>query len=249
MSGGIPAPRRQSLPDMVADNLTGAIESGRYVAGEKLPTEPELARQLGVGRTSIREAIQRLRLLGLVEVRKGLGTYVIDVRRSDPILAFAAWAAEHEFEIVALFEARMTLELEATALAAARRTPAELTELKRLAREHINAEAHDSIDQLVTTDEAFHRHLVGCSDNQIIARMYDMLVPGLVQYRRMSLALPGSAKRSGADHGGIVNAVAASDPVAARAASRAHLAVLNDEFIDAAGLSRRHPRQSGGSRQ
>ena len=242
MTAAVGPLERRPLPDLVAERLIEAIGRGDYKPGEQLPTEPELARQLGVGRTSLREAIQRMRTLGVVEVRKGLGTFVVDQPRSDPILAFAAWAAENEFKMTELFEARLSLEATAAALAAERATSKDVKRLRAAARRHMDADDAHSLPDLVTTDESFHGTLIAISGNGLLAHLYGMLTPGLVQYRTMSLALPGSAHRSAGDHMAVVEAIEARDPARARGAAVDHLWVLYNELTLAAELSGRSRR-------
>jgi GntR family transcriptional repressor for pyruvate dehydrogenase complex len=246
MSTAVGPLERRALPDLVAEQLMQSITRGDYKPGQQLPTEPELARQLGVGRTSLREAIQRMRTLGVVEVRKGLGTFVVDQPRSDPILAFAAWAAEHEFKMTEVFEARLSLEATAAGLAAERATSRDVSRLRTAARRHIDAEHSHSLQDLVTTDETFHGTLFAIAGNGLLAHLYGMLTPGLVQYRTMSLALPGSPHRSAGDHLAMVDAIEAKDPARARRAVVDHLWVLYNELTQAAGLSGRSRRGMAG---
>lgn len=227
-------PARRRLPDVVADQLLAQIQDGRFKRGQQLPTEPELARQMGVGRTSVREAIQKLRTVGVVEVRKGLGTFVADGNPSDPILSFAAWSVENRFKVSDLFEARLALELTASSLAAQRSTKRAVAKLRTTATAHIAAEAGGSLDELVETDQAFHSAIVALAGNSLLEKLYEMLVPQIIEYRRVSLAIPGAPKRSGQDHLAVVEAIASGFPIEARNAMLHHLWTLYHEFVDAA---------------
>lgn len=194
-----------------------------------MPTEPELARRLGVGRTSVREGIGKLRMLGLVEVRRGLGTYVCDAPQADPRMAFLQWTTENHDQILELFEVRMALEATAASLSCARATARELGVLESAARAHDQAHLETDLPALVGTDQAFHAALVRCSHNEALTKVYDILVPQLADYRRKSLALHGAAERSSKDHLSIVEAVRLRDPEGARAAVLEHLAMLYRE--------------------
>jgi DNA-binding FadR family transcriptional regulator len=68
--------KRISLSDAVTDRIISQIQEGQYRAGDRLPTERELAEQLGVGRTSVREGLRFLEKLGVLEIRQGMGTVV-----------------------------------------------------------------------------------------------------------------------------------------------------------------------------
>src|SRR3712207_2155197 len=73
------------VADVIADRLARAIREGVLQPGDRLPTEHELAREFGVGRTSVREGLQKLKAYGLVESRKGLGAFVTEPSASDPL--------------------------------------------------------------------------------------------------------------------------------------------------------------------
>lgn len=225
--------RHGSLSDDVAQRILTAIESGEFSPGDRLPTEPVLAQMLGVGRTSVREGIGKLRMLGMVEVRRGLGTFVCESSRSDPQMAFLQWTAEHHYRIIDLFEVRMALESTAASLACSRATASDLKALERAAAHHVAAHEADVLPDLVATDQAFHVALVTSSHNDALRHVYDILVPQLIDYRRKSLALAGAAHRSAHDHLAIVAAIRARDSAAAEQAVGKHLDTLYREIVAA----------------
>jgi GntR family transcriptional repressor for pyruvate dehydrogenase complex len=118
-----PAVALERLPSLgikerVAGQLRGLIEAGSLQAGEQLPSERELAEQLGVSRSTVREAVQFLGALGLVEIRHGSGTFV----RTDGDLPseWLQWTKRHQVEVHELLEVRRGLEAVAAELAAGR---------------------------------------------------------------------------------------------------------------------------------
>lgn len=227
--------RRRSAADDVAQAVVRAIKAGGYTLGDRLPTEPELARTLGVGRTSVREGISQLRMLGIVEVRRGLGTFVV-AEEGDAKLAFLQWTAEHHDQIIALFEVRMALEASAAALAAQRASEAQVQALQEAAADHHRAHLDEDLELLVTTDQSFHERLLLASENEVLPNVYGMLVPQLADYRRKSLALHGAPERSSGDHFAIVEAVRRRSPHDAREAALSHLASLYQELLAAGGV-------------
>lgn len=223
--------RSRSTADDVAYRILSDIRSGKYRPGDRLPTEPDLARLLGVGRTSVREGIGQLRMLGMVEVRRGIGTYICDKRQGEAELAFSEWSAANQYEIMDLFEVRMSLEATAAALAAQRASESQHLELVERARAHEEAHRAGDLDLLVSTDQAFHEALIASSQNHVLAHIYGELVPQLVEYRRKSLALEGASARSSHDHLVICEAVGNRQPVQAREAALAHLRSLYREVL------------------
>lgn len=218
------APRdRRPLSDIIAEQIFTAVQSGSLKPGEQLPIETELARQLGVGRTSLREALQKLRAMGVVEVRKGLGTFIVDSSRIDPVRSFVQWSSENKFEISELIETRLGLETTAAGLASERATDADVVRLR--AANDAHRHAHE-IDDLVLHDEEFHLALVDAAHNSLLSRMYAMLVPSLREFRQLSLAIPASASRSGKTHDEIIAAIESHDPIRSRKATVQHLWTL-----------------------
>lgn len=232
---------RRSASEEVAHHILEAIRGGEYAAGDQLPTEPELARLLGVGRTTVREGIGQLRMVGVLEVRRGLGTFVVGPAEDDPRRAFVAFTAANHAQILELFEVRMSLEAGAAALAAQRASADELAGLEAAAAEHERAHSSGDLAELVRSDQAFHAALVACSHNGALQQVYDMLVPQMADYRRTSLALHGASQRSSHDHLAIAAAVRASTPQLARDAVTAHLAGLYAEVLHAAQDDRAVP--------
>ena len=224
--------RRSVSEDVVSEILSG-ISTGKYAPGDRLPTEPELARQLGVGRTSVREGVGRLRMLGAVEVRRGLGTFITDHVHTDPRLAFVRWTTEHLYQIVDVFEVRISLETTAASLAATRATEEELALLEERADDHARAQLAGDLELLVKTDQAFHEALIACSHNEALAQVYGVLVPELIPYRKKSLALDGAPIRSSNDHRAIAHAIRCRQPSQAQAAALSHLSTLYAEIIKA----------------
>jgi len=163
-----PAVQRALVSDQVFRLLSEQILSGRYEAGEKLPTQRALAADLGVNMASVREAVKRLEQLRLVEVRHGDAMRVRDWRSHGGLdvvaqLIFAAGGVDRS-TLAAVLEARRLMLTESARLAAQRRTGAQAERLAQLAREI--GEAHDApAAQLL--DLAFMAELVEASGNVV----------------------------------------------------------------------------------
>jgi GntR family transcriptional repressor for pyruvate dehydrogenase complex len=159
------AMRRDSLPDQVFAELIGGILSGRYAPGERLPTQRDLAKELGVNVASVREGIKRLEQLKLVEVRHGDAMRVRDWRESGG-LDVLAYAAEHTGPAILapVFEARRVLFAEAARLAAKRRTDEQALRLLDLVDQLANCEDDHAAQGL---DWAFYSTVVEASGNVV----------------------------------------------------------------------------------
>ena len=222
---------QRRLPDIIAEQIVDGIRRNGLMPGDRLPTEQELARQLEVGRTSVREGLQRLQVLGIVEVRKGLGAFVSEPPRNDAKDAFVRWSAEHAFVIEELIEVRVALEGQAASLAAARADNAQIMEIERCDSEH---QAGAELSEIVRSDERFHEAIFEASGSRMLATLYRELIAELLEFRWKTLALPWAPERSAKGHAEIVSAIRNRDPRAARSAMIDHLWVLYAEVHNAA---------------
>ncbi|MGH3587626.1 MAG: FadR/GntR family transcriptional regulator [Pseudonocardia sp.] len=218
---------RRPLPDVIAERITATIANGTLRPGERLPSEPTLAKQLNVGRTSLREALRKLSTLGVIEVVRGKGTFVCEPPADDPTTQYVEWSIKEGFALTELLEARIGLETTAAGLACTRATDHELAELHRLRLAHDEAHEQD-LDALVRTDEELHEAIMLASHNVVLLGMYKPFVPEMIEFRRRTLSLPRAAQRSD-DHHYIVESIARRDPVAARQAVAQHLWIFYQE--------------------
>ena len=139
----------QPISAQLADRLAKMILDGEYRPGEQLPTERELAEQLGVSRTMVREAAKLLEARGLVEIRRGVGTFVSSTPgvASDPLGIDTAGEGKSAPEIILdWYRVRMILEGEAMEMVAANATDAELDELAALLETELQQASTDSED-------------------------------------------------------------------------------------------------------
>jgi DNA-binding FadR family transcriptional regulator len=228
-----PAVTLQRLPSLgikerVAGQLRGLIEAGSLQAGEQLPSECELAEQLGVSRSTVREAVQFLGALGLVEIRHGSGTFV----RADGDLPseWLQWTQRHQVEVHELLEVRRGLEAVAAELAAERSDDL-------LAMEAALADMEAAIDGpdvpgLVEADLAFHTALAAASGNTALRHLTESLGRELLRERGAIWSEPGRPERSLREHRRIYEAVSAGDALGARTALVDHLLSVEQD-VDA----------------
>jgi DNA-binding FadR family transcriptional regulator len=216
---------RAPLADQAADALLERIRAGEWALGQKLPGETTLAPQLGVGRSTVREAIRQLAGRGVLQSRQGAGVFVTALDAPED------WdAVLRRASIVSVIEARIAIESEAAALAAERRTPQELRALRRAldARSRSDRELEAHVD----ADTAFHRAIVAAAHNDILAELFDGFVPRLRQSMVEMLRLRPLADEA-ADHDAhraLLDAIADRDVAAAARLSRDHLTAMKERL-------------------
>lgn len=211
------------LSDQVAEALSAEIRAGRIAPGAKLPTEVVLAGQFGVSRTVLREAVSRLKSLGLLESRQGSGVFARAPGFSP--LNFDAGSAQSQLAVVQMVEVRRALEAEVAALAAQRRTA---TDLKRI------RQAMGALDKAVRTggdgveqDVAYHRAIAHAARNPFLIRTLDYLrqfLHGATRVTRANEARRADFMRQVCrEHEAIVRAIEAGNATQARRAAARHM--------------------------
>jgi GntR family transcriptional repressor for pyruvate dehydrogenase complex len=238
LSAPLEAIGRPRLPDLIADQLVDAIRNGSFQPGDRLPTEQQLARELGVGRTSVREALQKLRAMRMIEVVKGRGAWVTQpLVEDDAEVAFAKWSADERVAIEDHVETRIALEAAAAGLAAIRASPDMIDELESHHVAHSLACGKGDLADVIATDGNFHNTLVGAAGNVVLSKLYRILIPEMHEFRRKTHALAGASERSVMGHARILEAVRIRDPVSARTAMVEHIWWLY-ESVHLAGRSK-----------
>ncbi len=163
----------KDLITTVYNDLLEAITNGTYASGERLPSENELKDRYGVSRNTVRSAINRLATLGVIETRRGDGSYVrrqgIDtmLRTAMPILAL------QKYDLLSILKFRKALEVEAVRIAADKAEIQDLVILRRLMRQMRQSE-HD-MTQFSVYDAAMHKQLARASHNELFISMLDIV--------------------------------------------------------------------------
>ncbi|MFJ8671872.1 FadR/GntR family transcriptional regulator [Streptomyces sp. NPDC093589] len=221
------------LADRVAAILSEEIESGRLAEGDKLPTEVELVKQLGVSRTVIREAVSRLRNAGLVEPRQGRGVFVLP-RRTRP-LDLEAEASDTKGKVLQIVEVRRAMEGEAASLAATRATPDDVARMRQClaAIDEAVAAGGDGVDE----DLAFHQSIAESTGNAVMVSTVRYL--GEVLRSGIRVTRANEARRNDfieavrVEHHAILAAIESGDAQAAGTAVRRHMKHAASRLQDA----------------
>ncbi|GAA3578005.1 GntR family transcriptional regulator [Amycolatopsis ultiminotia] len=204
--------RRAGLVDQVIDQLRQAVRDEEWPVGHRIPTEPELVTQLGVGRNTVREAVRALAHTGILEVRQGDGTYVRATSEMGAAIRRLCGA-----ELREVLQVRRVLEVAGARLAATTRTDEDLAGLRELL-DRRNTEWHEGrSDEFVRTDAEFHLDIVRCGHNELLFELYHGLMEAITASVASTSDHPEHAEQI--KHEGLLDAIAAGD--ADRAATEA----------------------------
>ena len=205
------------LRELVFEALREAIIKGVLKPGERM-MEIQLAEEMGVSRTPVREAIRKLELECLVAMVPRKGAYVADLSMKD---------------IVEVFEIRGALEGLAAELAAERITEEELEELERYLVRIMESIGADDLSLMVEVDTDFHTQLYKASRNERLSQIISNLREQIQRFRKTSLAVPGRMKAALEEHKKIVEAISARDGVLARHLAEEHIENAENSLMDA----------------
>jgi GntR family transcriptional repressor for pyruvate dehydrogenase complex len=212
---------RERLSEQVVQQLQSLITTGELQPGDRLPPERQLAEQLGVSRTVIRESIKTLEQRGLVKVLTGSGTYVSQMDPQVVMESIGLFVQQRTPSFDQLNEVRWMLDVEVAGLAAQRATTENLEKLKQAIEEMENN--IDSPDKYIEADLAFHRALAGATRNEIFLLLIDVMVDLLRESRHMIFQVPGAPGRGQSWHRLIYEAVKKGDEAAAREVMGEHM--------------------------
>lgn len=223
---------RKLLKDQIIDQLVAIIADGKLKPGDKLPSETALMERFGVGRSSLREAIGALSLIGMLTVRPGHGTHVSAAAAdsfSKPLRwgMFVNWREKlHEF-----IEARLTLEQALVGLAAERATEEEIREIRN--GHNLMKTTKLTKRRAIHADLVFHTSIANAAHNSVLARFLEELRQPVKNWMEQKATLFGGYDRVYEQHEKILDAIQARDPARAQKAMCEHLQSVGERLTAA----------------
>jgi DNA-binding FadR family transcriptional regulator len=217
----MPQLRRTTLSQSIASALLDSIEEGRYRPGDLLPTERELVIEFDAGRNTVREAVQALVALGVIDVRPGVGARVVEVRRSEAAKNVAVASRISDAAVVDLIEFRATVEVDIAKRAAERSNSESLANIRdALAAFEVAVRTATGI---AAADIEFHRAVAAASDNSVFMTTLDAVSDLLTATRSEAAKAPGAPEMAIVQHQAILEAIERSDSDGAGLAARDHV--------------------------
>ena len=220
----------QRLYQQIAEQLRSLITAGEFTAGSRLPAERDLAKQLGVSRPSVREALIALEVEGWVEVRTGSGVYVQD--RNNTTAARGNPIAANEWGPLELIRARRVLEGEIASLAASMAKRKDIAAMRQALADMVRDADAGTLP--IEGDRAFHSAIVQSTGNIVLIEtvhtFWDSRRGPLFERLGDYFETVASWRSAIAEHTAILDAIAAHDAAGARAAMHAHMDKSHTRF-------------------
>ena len=231
-----PAPRRK-LSETVAQQLMEAFAD--LPPGAKVPSERELTRDLGVGRSTVREALNGLAVLGVLEIRHGQGAFITD---QGPAIAKDEDAGDRHSTLTAalkrgvtreFIEARLLVEVNVAGLAAERRTEDDMRQLEAALTIQERSLTKGDVDAVLGVATSFNLLLAEAAHNEVLAGMIESFVELMKERGPALYSLPGFGDWDLDEHRGIYEAVRDQDVELAQSRMREHIVQLADRYREA----------------
>ncbi len=210
---------KELIYEKVYNQIKQRIIDGDWKPGEKIPTVTQLAKDLNVGISSVREAIRILEKQKILKILQGSGTFISDLE---------LWNSPSErfdfltnASLLQLTESRLIIEPELAALAAQNATDDEVALIKKNASEMSKAIKNNK--QIIQTDMKFHYYIAKASRNEILFHMMNMIRDLMTDSRRVTTKIPSSTENAVHFHILIANAIAERNPVKARELMSSHI--------------------------
>lgn len=221
--------KKISIIDEVIKAIRNMISTGNYGVGDRLPAELKLCEQLGVGRSTIREAFRVLQATGLIELRTGKGAFVKDVQDTT-FDTIKKWFIEKESEVSELMEVRMAIEPVAVKLAIQRGTAKQLRQIKEIHDAFKKAVVTNDAIDLATLDESLHNAIIEASNNALLVKIGRVMADAIIEYRTRAFAVTENIVHACDPHENIVNAILRKDEKSAIKAIQKHLEISLEDM-------------------
>lgn len=206
------------LADEVARQIEQAIQEGRFLAGQALPSTRELATKFNVSRPILREALSILQIQGFVSICHGRGTFVRDQNTDILNISLEAWLAKNRTLVENFYEARLAIEPVCAARAAQLASAKDITELRGILDRLDQLTEVSNMPVLVSADIDFHSAIARLSRNEFLIKMLNSLIVPETDVRKIVLRLPGHLSTTNEHHIEIFRAIEKHDPAAAKKA-------------------------------
>lgn len=220
--------KKKRLYEEIVKQLIDLIEVGKLKPGDRLPSERQMAEELGVSRTAIREALRALESMGYIQSKVGGGTFVSEISLDRALLPFTTVLSQDKNLIKELLEVRQLLESEIALLASKRATEEDIKNMEA---------ALDSMREDIEQggiglegDNAFHNALAAAARNMAMSKILGLCDELLSKSRESTLRIPGQPARSLEDHVAILNAIKERDHVLAQQLMKQHMIKAQENY-------------------
>ncbi|MDR1533903.1 MAG: FadR family transcriptional regulator [Planctomycetota bacterium] len=220
---------RVSQTDVAVDQIKYFLLSDRIEVGDKLPTEKEFCETLCVGRSTVREAIRALQVMGYVKIYPGRGAFLETKNLDDATPPIVSWLESNKVQVEDIVEVRIGLETLAAKLASERATAEDFIALDKVRLAFEEALVNSEYDRLGELDEKYHQTLVDASKNNLLAVLNKVVSVAFLEFRKNSFRIKEHGANAVIPHRDILNALRLRDADLAQVFVRRHLEKIRED--------------------
>ena len=167
--------KQTSLIDQIVAEIEEKIATGRFKSGDMLASQDELAKTMGVSRASLREAFNRLQLMGLIEIKQGCGTFVRELTTGDFMSSLSSFLIVKKESAIELLEARLEIESSVAKMAADKGSKEKILKIEKTLIGMGKAIKSDDLAKFIERDVRFHVAVAESCENEIMIRIVGIL--------------------------------------------------------------------------
>lgn len=233
--------KQLSLIDQIVAEIEEKIRAGQFKSGDMLPSQDELAKTMGVSRASLREAFNRLQLMGLIEIKQGSGTFVRQLTPMDFMSSLDSFLILKRESAIELIEARFEIESSVAKMAAEKGSREKILKIKEALTGMGNAVASADLESFIEMDVQFHLAVAESCHNEIMIKIVGILrrlmkqLIGLIFYD-MDVDKQKLMQFTYTIHEKIYKAIFNRDPEAAKRSMQNHLRDVMTRIINSNGI-------------
>lgn len=225
--------RKKKKFEEVLDQFRQLLMSNTLVKGQRLPNEIELSKSMGISRSSLRESLKILSLLGIIDGRPGEGTVIKEAEPENLKSIISLVLVSKEMNTKELFEVRIILESSATGYAAKRRTEEDLNRIRNILVNLDSSYKEGNEKMAAQYDMLFHQAIVLASQNKVLIMLEemisDLLEEQIIMTRTVLSSAPTILNRFQKEHWEIYEAIEQADQSKAESLMKAHLEISQTE--------------------
>lgn len=218
-----------SVLDKVFDDLKLEITSGKYGPGDKLPSENVLSTELGVGRSTVREAYRMLQSIGYLDVKAGKGYFLKDTASLEEESA-KSWFTENKAKLSDLLEVRMAIEPLAAKLAIEKGNEEQISKIVEINEKFSEAASRFDVAELAKLDEEFHSSIIKATNNELLVKIDLLITEDLRNYRLKSFSVHENVQHAVEPHQVILDSIITKNIDLAVNAISNHLQISWDDI-------------------
>ncbi len=219
---------RVSQTDMVVKELTKFFLTDAIAEGDKLPTEMDLCERLRVGRSTVREAVKALQVMGYVKIEPGRGAFLKRKNLDTPVHTILSWLGSRKVEVAEFIEVRMQLEPLAVRLAVERGSDEEIARIDEIRQEYERTLESGPFDEAIgkrlgDLDANFHAAIGEASHNGLLIELNNLVIQAFEKFRTRTFRVESHARNAVSPHRAIIAALQKRDEAAAQRCMKSHL--------------------------